>query len=141
MAKVNYSTPVESMSGKLSTRQANGRVIVNRRKCFGYDAKGCPFYGPNETYVFHINKGDWHPTIVNNRQLFRQAQLLAREELKDPDRLAYWQPLFQKQFKRPLPGEKRYATILGFVVAHIFAQLKKEQQAQQEQQQANQNPD
>ena len=129
MAKVKYSDPVDSLSGKLSAHQSNGRVYVSRRKCFGYDAKGRPIYGPNEHFVYTIHEGEWPQGIVNNRQLFRQAQLLAREELRNPERLAYWQPLFDKQFRHPKQGEKHYSTILGFVVAQILAELKSAKQA------------
>lgn len=129
MAKVKYSDPVDSLSGKLSARQSNGRVYVSRRKCFGYDAKGRPIYGPNEHFVYTIHEGEWPQAIVDNRQLFRQAQLLAREELRNPERLAYWQPLFDKQFRHPKQGEKHYSTILGFVVAQILAELKSAKQA------------
>ena len=93
-------------------------------------AKGRPIYGPNETYVYNLHEGPWTEAVENNRQLFRRAQVLAREELKDPERLAYWQPLFDKQFKHPHSGQKHYATILGFVVAQIHAQLKEENQNQ-----------
>jgi hypothetical protein len=130
MAKVKYSSPVESMTGKLSARKSSGRVYVNRRKCYGTDAKGRPIYGPNETYVYNLHEGPWTEAVENNRQLFRRAQVLAREELKDPERLAYWQPLFDKQFKHPHSGQKHYATILGFVVAQIHARLKEENQNQ-----------
>lgn len=132
MAKVKYMNPVETMAGKLSGRRANGRVYVNRRKCYGHDSKGRPIYGPNETYVYTLHEGAWPEVIVNNRALFRQAQLMAREELKQADRLAYWQPLFNKQFKHPKPGQKHYSTILGFVVAQLLAKLKAAKQAEKE---------
>ena len=131
MAKVKYSSPVESITGKLSARKSSGRVYVNRRKCYGTDAKGRPIYGPNETYVYNLHEGPWPQAVENNRQLFRRAQVLAREEQKDPERLAYWQPLFDKLFKHPYSGRKHYATILGFVVAQILAKLKEEKLTQE----------
>ena len=54
-------------------------------------------------------------------------QLIAKQELENPERVAYWKPLFEKQFKRPKQGEKHYATLRGFVIAQIHQQLKKEQ--------------
>ena len=55
-------------------------------------------------------------------------QLLAKQELEDPERVAYWQPLFEKQFKHPKLGEKRYATLRGFVIAQIHQQMKENTQ-------------
>ena len=130
MAKTQYANPVETITGMLSARRATGRVYVSRRKYYGKDAKGRPIYGPNETYVYTLHEGPWSEATVNNRELFRQAQLLAREELKNPERLAYWQPQFEQQFKHPKQGEKHYSTILGFVVAHVFAELKAAKQAE-----------
>ena len=100
---------------------------TSSRKCYGKDTKGRPFYGPGETYIYHCHEGEWSEGAKKNRTLFQEVQLLAKQELEDPERVAYWQPLFEKQFKHPKQGEKRYATLRGFVIAQIHQQLKKEQ--------------
>ena len=64
---------------------------------------------------------------TNNRLLFQQVQTIAKQELSDPDRLAYWQPLFERQFKHPQPNQKRYTTLRGFVIAQLHQQLKSQQ--------------
>ena len=101
MSQTTYIAPVETFTGKISSHNADGRITVSRRKCYGKDAKGRPIYGPGETYVYHRHEGKWSEGATNNRLLFQQVQTLAKQELSDPDRLAYWQPLFERQFKPP----------------------------------------
>ena len=127
MSKTTYMAPVETFTGKLSSHSADGRITVSRRKCFGKDAKGRPYYGPSETYIYHIHQGKWSEGAEQNRTLFQQVQEIVKQELSDPDRLAYWQPLFEEQHAKPKQGEKHYATLRGFVIAQIHQQLKKEQ--------------
>ena len=124
MSKTTYLAPVETFTGKLSSHSADGRITVSRRKCYGKDAKGRPFYGPGETYIYHCHEGEWSEGAKKNRTLFQEVQLLAKQELADPERVAYWQPLFEKQFQHPQPGKKRYATLRGFVIAQIHQRLK-----------------
>lgn len=127
MSQTTYIAPVETFTGKLSSHNADGRITVSRRKCFGKDAKGRPIYGPGETYIYHCHEGKWSEGAEQNRTLFQQVQFIAKQELNDPERVAYWQPLFEKQFKYPKLGEKHYATLRGFVIAQIHQQLKKQQ--------------
>ena len=127
MSKTTYMAPVETFTGKLSSHSADGRITVSRRKCYGKDAKGRPFYGPGETYIYHIHQGKWSEGAELNRTLFQQVQEIVKQELRDPDRLAYWQPLFEEQRNKPKQGEKRYGTLRGFVIAQIHQQLKNAQ--------------
>ena len=127
MSQTTFIAPVETIRGKLTGHRADDRVLVNRRKCFGKDAKGRPYYGPSETYIYHIHQGKWSEGAEQNRTLFQQVQEIVKQELSDPDRLAYWQPLFEQQHDKPKQGEKRYGTLRGFVIAQIHQQLKKEQ--------------
>ena len=127
MSQTTFIAPVETIRGKLTGHRADDRVLVNRRKCFGKDAKGRPYYGPSETYIYHIHQGKWSEGAEQNRTLFQQVQEIVKQELSDPDRLAYWQPLFEEQHAKPKQGEKYYATLRGFVIAQIHQQLKKEQ--------------
>lgn len=127
MSQTTFIAPVETIRGKLTSHRADDRVLVNRRKCFGKDAKGRPYYGPSETYIYHIHQGKWSEGAEQNRTLFQQVQEIVKQELSDPDRLAYWQPLFEEQHAKPKQGEKHYATLRGFVIAQIHQQLKKEQ--------------
>lgn len=126
MSKTTYMAPVETFTGKISSHSADGRITVSRRKCYGKDAKGRPFYGPGETYIYHCHEGEWSAGAKKNRTLFQEVQLIAKAELNDPERVAYWQLLFEKQFKHPKQGEKHYATLRGFVIAQIHQQLKQE---------------
>ena len=123
MSQTTFISPVENMTGKLSSTR-DGRVTVTRRKCYGRDAKGRPIYGPSETYIYHRHKGKWSEAATKNRELFQQVQLLAKEELNNPERIAYWQPLFEQQFKHPKEGEKHYSTLRGFIIAQMHAKLK-----------------
>ena len=124
MSQTTFIAPVETFKGKLTSHSADGRVTVSRRKCFGKDAKGRPFYGPSETYIYHCHEGKWSEAATRNRELFQQVQLLAKEELSDPERMAYWQPLFEQQFRHPKQGEKHYSTLRGFVIAQLHQQIK-----------------
>ena len=124
MSQTTFIAPVETIRGKLTGHRADDRVLVNRRKYYGKDAKGRPFYGPGETYIYHCHKGEWSEGAKKNRTLFQEVQLIAKAELNDPERVAYWQPLFEKQFKHPKQGEKHYVTLRGFVIAQIHQQLK-----------------
>ena len=126
MSQTTFIAPVETIRGKLTSHRADDRVLVNRRKCYGKDSKGRPVYGPSETYIYHCHEGKWSDAAIQNRKLFQQAQLLAKEELSNPERVAYWQPLFEQQFRHPKDGEKRYATLRGFVIAKMHAKLKVE---------------
>ena len=127
MSQTTFIAPVETIRGKLTSHRADDRVLVNRRKCFGKDAKGRPYYGPSETYIYHIHQGKWSEGAEQNRTLFQQVQEIVKQELSNPDRLAYWQPLFEQQRKKNKQGKKRYGTLRGFVIAQIHQQLKKEQ--------------
>ena len=123
MSQTTFISPVENLTGKLTSTR-DGRVTITRRKCYGKDAKGRPVYGPSEIYIYHCHEGKWSEGARQNRALFQQAQLLAKEELSKPERVAYWQPIFEEQFEHPKPGEKRYATLRGFVIAKMHTQLK-----------------
>ena len=124
MSQTTFISPVANITGKLSSTP-DGRVTVTRRKCYGKDAKGRPVYGPSETYIYHCHEGKWSEGAQHNRALFKQAQLLTKQELSTPERVAYWQPLFEQQFKHPKEGETRYATLRGFVIAQLHAELKR----------------
>ena len=128
MSQTTFISPVNNLTGKLTSTH-DGRVTVTRRKCYGQDAKGRPVYGPSETYIYHCHEGKWSDAAIQNRKLFQQSQLLTKQELSNPERVAYWQPLFEQQFRHPKEGEKRYATLRGFVIAQLHAELKRNSSA------------
>ena len=99
-------------------------VIVTRRKCYGKTKNGTPRLGPKEMYTYHLHKGSWSKAVTNHRELFKLAQKKTIAEMNDPERLAYWQPLFEQQFLHPKQGEKHYATLRGFVIAQLHQQIK-----------------
>jgi hypothetical protein len=63
-------------------------------------------------------------TLVNEWYFLQKVQLLAKEELSNPERVAYWQSLFEEQFLHPKQGEKHYSTLRGFVIAQLHQQIK-----------------
>ena len=128
MSQTTFIAPVETIRGKLTGHRADNRVLVNRRKCFGKDAKGRPYYGPSETYIYHIHQGKWSDGAEQNRTLFQQVQEIVKQELSNPERVAFWQPLFEEQFRHPKQGEKHYGTLRGFVIAQIHQQMKENTQ-------------
>ena len=128
MSQTTFIAPVETIRGKLTGHRADDRVLVNRRKCFGKDAKGRPYYGPSETYIYHIHQGKWSDGAEQNRTLFQQVQEIVKQELSNPERVAFWQPLFEEQFRHPKQGEKHYGTLRGFVIAQIHQQMKENTQ-------------
>ena len=124
MSQVTYMAPVDEVRGKLTLNRGNDSVIITRRKSYGKDAKGRPYYGPSETYIYHIHQGKWSDGAEQNRTLFQQVQEIVKQELSNPERVAFWQPLFEEQFRHPKQGEKHYVTLRGFVIAQIHQQLK-----------------
>ena len=69
-------------------------------------------------------------SITADLDIYAQYEMGENRELTviyTNSEVAYWQPLFEKQFKHPKPGEKHYATLRGFVIAQIHQQLKKQQ--------------
>ena len=123
MAKTEYIFPVESVTGKISSKRDGDKVTVHRRKCFGTTADGLPLYGPNETYTFHC-KQQWGEKITEHRALFRQAQQQAKVEMQDAERMAQWQKLFEAQMAYPKAGEKVYVKLQCFIAAQLMKQWK-----------------
>ena len=124
MSHVTYMAPVDEVRGKLCMNRGNDSVIVTRRKCYGKTKNGTPRLGPKEMYTYHLHKGSWSKAVTNHRELFKLAQKKTIAEMNDPERLAYWQPLFEQQFLHPKQGEKHYATLRGFVIAQLHQQIK-----------------
>ena len=124
MSQVTYMAPVDEVRGKLCMNRGNDSVIVTRRKCYGKTKNGTPRLGPKEMYTYHLHKGSWSKAVTNHRELFKLAQKKTIAEMNDPERLAYWQPLFEQQFLHPKQGEKHYATLRGFVIAQLHQQIK-----------------
>ena len=124
MSHVTYMAPVDEVRGKLCMNRGNDSVIVTRRKCYGKTKNGTPRLGPKEMYTYHLHKGSWSKAVTNHRELFKLAQKKTIAEMNDPERLAYWQPLFEQQFLHPKQGEKHYSTLRGFVIAQLHQQIK-----------------
>ena len=96
----------------------------SRRKCFGKAKNGTPLYGPCETYTYHPPKNQWGRKISDHRELFKQAQKQAIVEMADPERLAYWQALFEDQLDKPNPNEKRYIKLQCYIAAQLLKTMK-----------------
>ena len=126
MSQVTYMAPVEEVRGKLCMNRGNDSVIVTRRKCYGRTKNGTPRLGPKEMYTYHLHKGKWSAGAEANRELFKLAQKQAIAEMKDPERLAYWQKLFDEQLDKPKKGEKQYIKLQCYIAAQLLLKLKAE---------------
>lgn len=124
MSQVTYMAPVEEVRGKLCENRGNDSVIVTRRKCYGKTKNGTPRLGPKEMYTYHLHKGKWSAGAEANRELFKLAQKQAIAEMKDPERLAYWQQLFEEQLDKPKKGEKQYIKLQCYIAAQLLIKLK-----------------
>ena len=56
----------------------------------------------------------------------KEAQKQAIAEMKDPERLAYWQKLFEEQLKKKKKGEKQYIKLQCYIAAQLLLKLKAE---------------
>jgi hypothetical protein len=124
MSQVTYMAPVEEVRGKLCENRGNDSVIVTRRKCYGKTKNGTPRLGPKEMYTYHLHKGKRSAGAEANRELFKLAQKQAIAEMKDPERLAYWQKLFEEQLDKPKKGEKQYIKLQCYIAAQLLKALK-----------------
>ena len=124
MSKVTYMAPVDDVSGKLCMNRGNDSVIVTRRKCYGKTKNGTPRMGPKEMYVYHKHQGKWSAGAEANRELFKVAQQQATAEMKDPERLAHWQRLFEEQLDKPKRGEKQYVKLPCYIAAQLLLKMK-----------------
>ena len=124
MSKVTYMAPVEDVRGKLCMNRGNDSVIVTRRKCYGKTKNGTPRMGPKEMYVYRKHQGKWSAGAEANRELFKVAQQQATAEMKDPERLAHWQRLFEEQLNKPKRGEKQYVKLPCYIAAQLLLKMK-----------------
>lgn len=124
MSKVTYMAPVEEVRGKLCMNRGNDSVIVTRRKCYGKTKNGTPRMGPKEMYVYRKHQGKWSAGAEANRELFKVAQQQATAEMKDPERLAHWQTLFEEQLDKPKQGEKQYVKLPCYIAAQLLLKMK-----------------
>ena len=124
MSKVTYMAPVEEVRGKLCINRGNDSVIVTRRKCYGKTKNGTPRMGPKEMYVYRKHQGKWSAGAEANRELFKVAQQQATAEMKDPERLAHWQTLFEEQLDKPKQGEKQYVKLPCYIAAQLLLKMK-----------------
>ena len=124
MSHVTYMAPVDEVRGKLCMNRGNDSVIVTRRKCYGKTKNGTPRLGPKEMYTYHLHKGSWSKAVTNHRELFKLAQKKTIAEMNDPERLAYWQALFEEQLDKPKKGEKQYVKLQCYIAAQLLIHLK-----------------
>lgn len=123
MAKVELSTPFDSISGKFS---ATERVVMRTR------------YGRTYSYAYrHPYRG---PISENRKPIinaFSQAVKQCTTEMADPERLAYWQDRYTKYTKLARRNtakaneqfigtktDKYYVSLRGFIIATLSAQLR-----------------
>jgi hypothetical protein len=127
MSQVTYMAPIDEVRGKLCMNRGNDSLIVTRRKCFGKTKKGELRLGSKEMYTYHLHQGSWSKAVTNHRELFKVAQQQAKAEMDNPDRLAYWQALFEEQLNHPKPNEKQYVKLQCYIAAQLLLKLKSEQ--------------
>jgi hypothetical protein len=77
-------------------------------------------------YTYHLHKGKWSAGAEANRELFKLAQKQAMAEMNNPERLAYWQKLFEEQLDKPKKGEKQYIKLQCYIAAQLLLKLKAE---------------
>ena len=116
--------PVEEVRGKICMNRGNDSVMVTRRKCYGKTKNGTPRLGPKEMYTYHLHKGKWSAGVEANRELFKVAQKQAIAEMNNPERLIYWQTLFEQQLDHPQQGEKQYVKLQCYIAAQLLKALK-----------------
>ena len=123
MAHVKYVNPLEELHGKINTPKAkDGGICVFRQKCYGVTSKGKKILGPKESYVMHRHEGKWSTGATENRKRFGDLMKRAHAELRNPERKAYWQRLFEDQLEHPEIGQKRYVKMSAFVAAKLKEQ-------------------
>ena len=75
-------------------------------------------------YTYHLHKGKWSAGVEANRELFKVAQKQAIAEMNNPERLVYWQTLFEQQLDHPQQGEKQYVKLQCYIAAQLLIKLK-----------------
>ena len=93
MGKVRFADPIQDLRGKINT--------------------------PKEHYAMHRHEGKWSEKATNNRKSFGDLCAQAYDELKDPERKAYWEAEFAEQKAHPVRGKKVYKRLASFVVARL----------------------
>ena len=120
MGKVRFAEPIQDLRGKINTpKEHNGAIWVFRQKCYGVNGRGKPLLGPKEHYAMHRHEGKWSEKATNNRKSFGDLCAQAYDELKDPERKAYWEAEFAEQKAHPVRGKKVYKRLASFVVARL----------------------
>lgn len=111
MAKVKYNAPIENISGAL----APGCVCRQKKMKVGKHV----VLGPKE--IYHKHKRDYHrhPLTEGEQQScdrFRLAEAHRKQEMRAPERAAYWEARFLAQVQHPEPGNtKIYHRLDAFV--------------------------
>lgn len=119
MAKVEYRTPILNIEGALAPG------IICRQKKYKDGPK--MELGPQE--IFHQRKRDYqrHPLTEaeqRNTERFRLAEEKRKQEMADPERLAYWQTRFAAQQSKPETGNtKIYHRLNTFMRAMIMKEM------------------
>ena len=118
MAEFTPENPIKNIKGRIS-KSENGDIGITRQKSFGKNAKGEKLLGPSEFYYYHKHKGKWSEKVTDARAKFSSSSAQCKEELADPERLAYWRQRFEKQLTNPPAGEKQYVKFQCYVLAQI----------------------
>ena len=120
MARVEYIDLVRNYRGKLnSPKYKDEAIIVFRQKCYGYNKKGEPIYGPKESYAMHRHEGKWSASAEANREQFGSLLKRAHAELRDPERKAYWQGQLDAYRESRKLNQPDYKRLFAFVAARL----------------------
>ena len=65
-----------------------------------------------------VQKLEWNGEISN----LEEKQAIA--EMNNPERLVYWQTLFEQQLDHPQQGEKQYVKLQCYIAAQLLIKLK-----------------
>ncbi len=117
MAEIRYNALIDSVSGAVSKGGA-----VHRQK--HYRLNGRSIAGKKE--VFFRKSRDWEAAParageLENQSRFGEASRVAKAELADAGRRAYWEERFMKQLKKKEAGNtKIYKRFDAFVRAMMM---------------------
>ena len=115
MSKVKPIRQLQQLSGKTAT---------------GSDTSFRTRAGRTHTYTLqNPYKGPLAETRKAAINVFKEAVAQCALEMKDPERLAFWQKEFERYERRAkrrlfAKGEKRYTTLRGYIIAQLSAQLR-----------------
>ena len=126
MARGTYTTPIEELDGRLTTRRKfkeTGEMLVARTKRRRLP-NGQVITSKHEIYYIHQHEGDWSEKLAAHRTAYKEVLTRAHEELKDATKKTMWGQRWKEHLNTIQKGEKMYGQLFGFVVATMWKERK-----------------